>query len=1710
MPKTHIVVAGDTLSGLAQRFYGNGALFPVLAAANGIVDPNRITVGQVLVIPDITRTHTVVAGDTLFKLAQRFYGDGDLFPIVAAANGIADPNRISVGQVLVVPELMAGRGRTMVPSMGRIHIVVAGDTLFGLAQRFYGNGNLFRIIAAANAIPDPNVIAVGQKLIIPPITRTYVVVAGDTLFGLAQRFYGKGELFPIIAAANAIENPDLIFVGQVLIIPDIGARPPANGDSPFMLRRTIDLIRLEHDNKLALADDREFELGRVRAWAASNPVNIPHGNTPQSILDSVESAQAAHRTELDHLRARLAEATENLAAALDSGEPLFGTHSAEPIALLPVRLETKWAGDGRSIKVRVYPDDIHIESFDPALTPEESAAAHKYWERPDEDAWQRLLDTVNPVRAAWITRAARPGAPDPALREPGRRRMPEVATLPSRWRFLGMVGGLVVVDQTGADIPDPLPLGFLAADEAAPDRGHALWAIDFEEAVREGMGIVLSLPDNVDHLDELFVIGVSQRGPDVAAERLRANLHGHAFSDGLAFLPTGTPTNNTPQTRSSWSSRPSGSPPGATPPRAPDIAPHMHVVRSGDTLFGLAKRFYGDGELFPIIATANRIPDPNVIDVGQVLIIPAKPGEPEPNPPDADRFARALGLPDAGFLTECDGANQIGDAAAGALSMLAWWGLAQELIRDQNLLDGQDMTPGLRAWLTIRDHLIDFVRGRGPLPTVRAGRQPYGVLPVSTLDEWVPDGPDDAAAHLLPWLLRLRHHWRGALISGWIPRVTDGAPADRIAAEILSRIPVSNDMVIRRVLSAGGGREKFDKVSLRAPGPAVAIGGILSGLRWATPTEDVSNLAWVSDTAPADYALVAERLVPNRAKYRDLFAHSRDRFRDAVAVLTGTMTNEQFTARWPIDINGVSPDRPHTIFGDVGFTDEVTGSAVDFLPWLVDVGQELAGGEQPDTLDLALAIPATVDRLLSQLIMAPQTPKSELDDILNFGRRGLPAAGRVLAGLEALTTVAADDFLPLFFETLDLTAHRLDAWITSLATQRLARTRAAGISGIRLGGYGWVENLRPGTVRESEGYIHAPSMHHAATAAVLRSGFLAHEGDSTLAVDLTSRRARTARWLLGGVRRGQNLGALLGYRFERALHDAKLDVLKESFRKVFPTPVVPEPADGATRPDLWERSSEAIAAANVVDGMALARGHDAGAVFALLQERGYPFGDATLPPFADLPAVVAPMLDDLVDALDAVGDLLLAESVHQLVGGNPMRAGLAADTLGRGEDVPDRFDVLRTPHRGRAITHRLASVLPPNPPRPAGWGVDAFSRLEPRVEAWVADLLGPAGGWRLTGTLKKDQRSEPFSATVDSLGLGALGLVFDVVVGGQRRITATLARQHGMPEATAEFDGDFAELRAVAERINRSLSGASALLPRHLLGDQVRAPALDLDEVRGRVAAFLTEVDTPEQRAALGIDGAVPKQLRKLAADASTPGWLGAVTRLLDDFLGTAVPLTAEFPGVPLPPPAATGANVADWVRRFAAIRPGTRTWHETLLISGVRAGRPAALSASQTPADGHWIGAAFPALQRPPTRQHLVRHTPFALPAGQPLAGLVFDEWVEVLPGSDALADTKTGPDAVPVESELTGLSFHFDRPDAKAPQAILLAVPPNPERGWTADGLAMVVRDTLELAKLRAVDLADLPLVDDVVPAVRVDGQGQEHGVVIGRFWRELAAEE
>lgn len=104
-------------------------------------------------------TYTVQAGDTLFRIAQRF---GTTVEALARANNITNVNRLDVGTVLTIP----GEGDLPPdePGQEQIHVVQAGETFFRIAQRY---GFTVDELASYNNIANPNRIDVGQQIRIP-------------------------------------------------------------------------------------------------------------------------------------------------------------------------------------------------------------------------------------------------------------------------------------------------------------------------------------------------------------------------------------------------------------------------------------------------------------------------------------------------------------------------------------------------------------------------------------------------------------------------------------------------------------------------------------------------------------------------------------------------------------------------------------------------------------------------------------------------------------------------------------------------------------------------------------------------------------------------------------------------------------------------------------------------------------------------------------------------------------------------------------------------------------------------------------------------------------------------------------------------------------------------------------------------------------------------------------------------------------------------------------------------------------------------------------------------------------------------------------------------------------------------------------------------------------------------------------------------------
>ena len=187
--------------------------------------------------------YVVQTGDTLYQISVKF---GVSMADIMAANGIANSNLIYVGQRLVIPSTSTGTG-TSGSGTGSVYVVQTGDTLYKISVKF---GVSMANIMSANGLTNPNIVYVGQRLMIPPAGgaaaptpvpatpgaaatpvatltpiptgTTYIVQAGDTLGRIAQKF---GVSLSTLMSINGITNANLIFVGQRLVISGAAATP---------------------------------------------------------------------------------------------------------------------------------------------------------------------------------------------------------------------------------------------------------------------------------------------------------------------------------------------------------------------------------------------------------------------------------------------------------------------------------------------------------------------------------------------------------------------------------------------------------------------------------------------------------------------------------------------------------------------------------------------------------------------------------------------------------------------------------------------------------------------------------------------------------------------------------------------------------------------------------------------------------------------------------------------------------------------------------------------------------------------------------------------------------------------------------------------------------------------------------------------------------------------------------------------------------------------------------------------------------------------------------------------------------------------------------------------------------------------------------------------------------------------------------------------
>ncbi len=525
------------------------------------------------------------------------------------------------------------------------------------------------------------------------------------------------------------------------------------------------------------------------------------------------------------------------------------------------------------------------------------------------------------------------------------------------------------------------------------------------------------------------------------------------------------------------------------------------------------------------------------------------------------------------------------------------------------------------------------------------------------------------------------------------------------------------------------------------------------------------------------------------------------------------------------------------------------------------------------------------------------------------------------------------------------------------------------------------------------------------------------------------------------------------------------------------------------------------------------------------------------------------MLEQIDDMIGALSDVSIAESVFQIMRGNYGRAGGIMDAVSRGDHPPDP-DIVTTPRPGLDVTHRLMLLLagpPPLPPAWAGGTVRPRQKAEPWLAAWVAGRLPDPAAVRALVSWTADGQPGTTIVTLRDLDVGPLDVLALADAADQQQraeLESRILLAAGLPASAETVTLTFAagqlpagsitfpDLLTAARAVRALLNSARPLdLAAFALPDKAPASgSVNVAEIGTRVHSLVADLDAD-------LD-ALRGALAALAATPDSQPAAPAVTAALITVSGYAMPTALPRPGLPAAGLLDLGGRVADQLqRRRSAVTGRTATVADVLADAQAVLGAAVLVLPHLTPPDAASVRAAFagsaamqaadpqavrrwllqlshikPAAQR----LDLAVSTTRLLGADRPVIGIAQlpyaanDRWlglplspgsppnggrvaIEALTTGDPAAATEYAGllidewlDRIPSSTTTAGVAFHYDEPKARAPQSMLLAVCPDGRENWDLELVAAILDETFELAQARAVDLAAVTEVGQILPAL------------------------
>lgn len=948
----------------------------------------------------------------------------------------------------------------------------------------------------------------------------------------------------------------------------------------------------------------------------------------------------------------------------------------------------------------------------------------------------------------------------------------------------------------------------------------------------------------------------------------------------------------------------------------------------------------------------------------------------------------------------------------------------------------------------------------GPLPAIRIGNLPYGLLPATSLDNWEREPTDLWVEETLrPHLQRLRQDWAAVAES---TGTTENADTQKLL-DLLGRTPSSNGYAWRNLISLelllgiflhGGFRFFYEAlVKIWRDKADVPLSYAISPQRHFIAT------GWPQDLA---IPLVTPDNLPEGFTFRDLLLR-------IYRVHPGELANGDFVE------NVLDGQLPNSLLIRLLIAAKIMAAAE-----VTRYRQERIG---PIMEHLSLLDRTTQ---LQQDAEAFEGSDSQTGPDLIFQR--LQEAILTLAGM------TSEEIERPFKAVLDTAIYRIDPWVTAYSWRRLKSVIDQGCT-FQLGVYGWVDRPRPGAPGPTDGgLLHAPSTTQAYTSIVLRDRAIHDPEPDRWHMDLTSAAIRKAAHLAEEVRLGQHLHGVLGHEVERVV--GAEDLIKR-LRQRFPL-----------------RTEHA--GRRVCNGKAVLD-----AAPAELQSLG-------------LTSAHLAQLEPLREAIDAYGDLLLAEGVFHTVSGRAEMAGAAMEAAA-GLAAPPQLDMLETPRSGRSISTTVAfCIAAASSSVPPSATASPTALADPSLVRWLFNVTAAAVGsvedafnWQVTQ--RTGETDTVVSVTLDDLALR----VYDLAV-----LTPGLLHQfilNYLPNSVEILPGAVGDAshQKILELI--TMIGGRPALPEHLVAVGNSSPSSNavLTDLRTRLANLRTAAaalinfmqgtltgSVSAQRGAMrnaarwgivpqaGAHRTLPQQVedaiealnQRLAAAPDS----AAAAEMDANELGKAI---AELTAPDGRYPVLSLINRADLPTQFTrSPRPTVNSLNtlDTQWLSVNAVVRP-----SLAPLEAHQM-AAFLDNQPPPLHVWSNRPTdPWQLNA--PLdadTGRALDtELIVVYGPAGVMESTNTTVacclvdswnEVVPSTEHVTTAAFGFDAPAARAPQAILLAVPPRPSEIMDGQTLMKIVSETRELAHARMAIPADLAAYASVVSPLLVPGMGNT-GVIL-----------